>query len=244
MGLDVEDEARCPKSGYSIDMLVREKEGGGHISGGAPSAQGSGGAAMSDAKGWGGRVWAVEFDGPVHFLVCGAPSGATVIKRRHMELLGHSLVSIVFADWYGRGAAEREEYLRQRLSVAQTSSASSTAASSADTTTTTLPSYSPPPSIATASAATTLPPCLPTPCTAASSAATTTTTTPFCFPTKSPSEPNGKEDGKSSTHANKSNVHAGEQCALALGFRFMVEQSSAGASKERSLGFRVEDLIG
>jgi len=51
MGLSVEDEVRCPKSGYSIDMLVREKEGVGHVSGGAPSAQGSGGAAMSDAEG-------------------------------------------------------------------------------------------------------------------------------------------------------------------------------------------------
>ena len=118
----------------------------------------------------------MEFDGPGHFFVCGAPSGATVMKRRHMELLGHSLVSIVFADWYGRDAAGNEEYLRQRLSLAQTSSASFTATSSADTTTTTLPPCRPPSSIATASAVLTLPPCLPTPSTAASSAATTTTT--------------------------------------------------------------------
>ena len=164
----------------------------------------------------------MEFDGPGHFFVCGAPSGATVMKRRHMELLGHSLVSIVFADWYGRDAAGNEEYLRQRLSLAQTSSASFTASSSADTTTTTLPPCRPPSSIATASAVLTLPPCLPTPSTAASSAATTTTTTSFCFSTKSPAEPNGKEDGKSSTHANKNKTHAGEECGLGLVVRVMV----------------------
>ena len=40
MGLTVEDEFRCPHSGYSIDMLVHA----------------------------GGSTFAVEFDGPTHFL--------------------------------------------------------------------------------------------------------------------------------------------------------------------------------
>ena len=51
MGLSVEDEVRCPKSGYSIDMLVHD------------SALEMGGERSSR-----GGVWAVEFDGPWHFL--------------------------------------------------------------------------------------------------------------------------------------------------------------------------------
>jgi hypothetical protein len=27
-------------------------------------------------------TWAVEFDGPSHFLMCRAPTGATLLKRR------------------------------------------------------------------------------------------------------------------------------------------------------------------
>ena len=52
MGLSVEDEVRCPKSGYSIDMVthvrdIKEKAG---------------------ERNSRGKVWAVEFDGPWHFL--------------------------------------------------------------------------------------------------------------------------------------------------------------------------------
>ena len=55
LGLLVEDEYRCPRSGYAIDMLVSDAR---------PSAA-SAGAPV------GGRSWAVEFDGPDHFLACG-----------------------------------------------------------------------------------------------------------------------------------------------------------------------------
>ena len=64
MGLSVEDEDHCPKSGYSIDMLVHVHE----------SALETGGERSS------GRAWAVEFDGPSHFLASGAPTGATLLK--------------------------------------------------------------------------------------------------------------------------------------------------------------------
>jgi hypothetical protein len=83
MGLSVEDEVRCPKSGYSIDM--RAVDSGAH-----DSALETGGERSS------GRVWAVEFDGPSHFLASGAPTGATLLKRRHLELLGHALVSVPY----------------------------------------------------------------------------------------------------------------------------------------------------
>jgi hypothetical protein len=80
MELCVEDEFHCPESGYSIDMMVQDMRAGG-------SSTSGGGA---------GSRWAVEFDGPSHFLACRAPTGATLIKRRHLVLLGYTLVSIPF----------------------------------------------------------------------------------------------------------------------------------------------------
>jgi len=93
MGLSVEDAARCPTSGYSIDMLVDDAQG---------------------------RAWAVEFDGPSHFLEIPSgsprPTGATVLKRRLLQLLGHALVSVPYGEWDScKGAAEREQYLRGKL---------------------------------------------------------------------------------------------------------------------------------
>ena len=41
-----------------------------------------------------GGLWAVEFDGPSHFLASGAPTGATLLKRWHLHVLGHALVSV------------------------------------------------------------------------------------------------------------------------------------------------------
>ena len=99
LGLSVEDEARCPKSGYSIDMLVHD------------STLGMGGESSSSAS-----TWAVEFDGPDHFLASRAPTGATLLKRRHLRLLGHALVSVPYWEWSGcKGAGEREQYLKSKL---------------------------------------------------------------------------------------------------------------------------------
>jgi hypothetical protein len=92
MGLSVEDEFQCPKSGYSIDMRVQDKRG--------------------DV----GVGWAIEFDGPSHFLACKAPTGATMIKRRHLELLGYILVSVPYWEWDGlSGMDERRKYLQVKL---------------------------------------------------------------------------------------------------------------------------------
>ena len=97
LGLSVEDEVRCPKSGYSIDMH--------------DSTLGMGGESSSSAS-----TWAVEFDGPDHFLASRAPTGATLLKRRHLQLLGHALVSVPYWEWDEcRGAGEREQYLRSKL---------------------------------------------------------------------------------------------------------------------------------
>ncbi len=42
--------------------------------------------------------WAIEFDGPSPFLACAckAPTGETLMKRRHVELLGYILVSVPY----------------------------------------------------------------------------------------------------------------------------------------------------
>ena len=99
MGLTVEDEARCLSSGYSIDMLVHD------------SGRGMGGE-KNNSKG----TWSVEFDGPSHFLASGAPTGATLLKRRYLQLLGHTLVSVPYWEWDRcQGAGEREQYLRGKL---------------------------------------------------------------------------------------------------------------------------------
>jgi len=99
MGLSVEDEVRCPKSGYSIDMIVHDS--GWRMGGERSSSTGT---------------WAVEFDGPSHFLTSRAPTGATLLKRRHLELLGHALVTVPYWEWEGcKGAREREWYLRGKL---------------------------------------------------------------------------------------------------------------------------------
>ena len=99
MGLSVEDEVRCPKSGYSIDMIVHDS---GRVMGGERSSSTG--------------TWAVEFDGPSHFLTSRAPTGATLLKRRHLELLGHALVTVPYWEWEGcKRAGEREQYLRGKL---------------------------------------------------------------------------------------------------------------------------------
>jgi hypothetical protein len=90
MGLSVEDEFQCPKSGYSIDMRVQDKRG--------------------DL----GVGWAIEFDGPSHFLACKAPTGATLIKRRHLELLGYILQrALLGVGWAIRNGRKEEVSARQ-----------------------------------------------------------------------------------------------------------------------------------
>ncbi len=100
MSLSVEDEFRCPKSGYSIDMRVHDM---------CVNAKSSTGAAAG---------WAVEFDRPSHFLTCRLPVGGTLMKRRHLELLVYTVVSLPFWEWDQlTGGDERKEYLRGKLHI-------------------------------------------------------------------------------------------------------------------------------
>jgi hypothetical protein len=136
MGLQVTDEFRCTKSGYSIDMRVytsdARQEGLGR---GAEEAhlsalkyrdlqvlakeydikahiKSSEIVTQLLQKGYThvtstphlrlqgnsmcGAGWPVEFEGPSHFLACRSAKGLTLMKRRHLELLGYKLVSVPF----------------------------------------------------------------------------------------------------------------------------------------------------
>jgi hypothetical protein len=62
--------------------------------------------------------WAVEFDGPSRFLTCRLPLGGTLMKRRHLELLGYTVVSLAFWELVQlTGSDERKEYLRGKLHI-------------------------------------------------------------------------------------------------------------------------------
>jgi hypothetical protein len=103
MGLSVEDEVRCPKSGYSMDMIVHN------------SGRGMGGERSSSTG-----MWAVEFDGPLHFLKSRAPTGlgSHPAEATASELLAHALVTVPYWEWEGcKGAGKREQYLRGKLAL-------------------------------------------------------------------------------------------------------------------------------
>ena len=101
-----------PEVGYSLDMLVHHTPVVGHTDTGTTVGRGEG--------------WAVEFDGPSHFLVCGTPTGATLIKRHHLRLLGYALIYIPYREWYsvGNGADDQDKYLWGKLQPATTTGSS------------------------------------------------------------------------------------------------------------------------
>jgi hypothetical protein len=111
MSLSVEDEFRCPKSGYSIDMRVHDRSS--HRTEGSCNMRVNAKSITGAEAGW-----AVEFDGPSHFLTCRLPVGGTLMKRRHLELLGYNVVSLPFWEWDQlTGSNERKEYLRGKLHI-------------------------------------------------------------------------------------------------------------------------------
>ncbi|KAJ1487999.1 hypothetical protein T484DRAFT_1784639 [Baffinella frigidus] len=95
--LEVEEEYEDPKSGYRIDSRV------------------------SGA----GRVWAVEVDGPTHFLKGGSgrePSGSTLLKRRQLGELGYTAVAVPYWEWddlEGKGEEQLRRYLQDKLRIDQ-----------------------------------------------------------------------------------------------------------------------------
>ncbi|KAJ1473534.1 hypothetical protein T484DRAFT_1972783 [Baffinella frigidus] len=106
--LEFEEEFVDPTSGYSIDIRAERS--------GAGNALGCGSMA--------GRGWAVEVDGPTHFLQGGserAPTGSTLLKRRQLAQLGYKAVSVPYWEWRalkGKGK-EQHRYLRGKLRIDQ-----------------------------------------------------------------------------------------------------------------------------
>jgi len=67
----IEEESRCERTGYSIDVLIKVHE----------------------------QVVAVEVDGPYHFVGY-SPNGATMLKQRQFFALGNTpLLSIPYWEW-------------------------------------------------------------------------------------------------------------------------------------------------
>ncbi|KAJ1488554.1 hypothetical protein T484DRAFT_1782771 [Baffinella frigidus] len=94
--VEIEEEYRDARSGYSINVLVRR---------------------LSAAGSTGGAEWAVEVDGPFHFLGDGkSPSGSTLLKRKHLEQLGYTVVLVPFWEWQAlMGEEAQRGYLVDKL---------------------------------------------------------------------------------------------------------------------------------
>ena len=94
MDLTVQDDFRCPVTGYPIHVRVSEP---------GPS----------------GRVWAVHLEIPRGLLACARPASATatLITNRHLSLLGYALVCVPAWEWgrLGKDFSARAEYLRARM---------------------------------------------------------------------------------------------------------------------------------
>jgi len=102
--LEIEEEYRDARSGYSIDVLVRRR-----------SAAGSSSGSKSPVKSFG--RWTMEVDGPTHFLGDGrTPSGSTLLKRKQLGQLGFTVVPVSFWEWdVLRGEEAKRQYLEDKL---------------------------------------------------------------------------------------------------------------------------------
>ena len=76
-------------------------------------------AASKSGKGSRGRWWALEYPAPLQYLADGSPTGQTLLKKRHLGLLGVSLVSVSSAAWDRNSASRelREAYLKRKLNL-------------------------------------------------------------------------------------------------------------------------------
>lgn len=106
IGHSIEEESRCPVSGYSLDILVMLPGRGvprGHD---------------KVALGPGDVLAAVEVNGPTHYLAGGSrvENGATALKRKILTGLGWKLLTVPFWEWdRGSDEASRQEYVRGLL---------------------------------------------------------------------------------------------------------------------------------
>lgn len=64
---------------------------------------------------------AVEVDGPFHFVQGaggGRPDGSTLLKRRHLRVLGYATVSVHWSEWRALRRDARAAYLGELLKTA------------------------------------------------------------------------------------------------------------------------------
>lgn len=107
IGYSIEEESRCPLSGYSLDILVMPPE---HVQG----------EVEGNVKDVGPRdaFAAVEVNGPTHYLAGGSrvENGATALKRRILTGLGWRLLSVPFWEWdRGSDEAAQQQYVKDLL---------------------------------------------------------------------------------------------------------------------------------
>ena len=99
MGLAFTEEALEPLTGYSVDFVVKV--------GGPPG-------------------WALEVDGPSHFVLGGAqprPNGATLLKRRLLERAGWRVATVEYWVWgscLASGEAAERKHLEALLELGDT----------------------------------------------------------------------------------------------------------------------------
>jgi len=108
--VEVEEEYRDSYSGHTIDVLVRR--GRGKAVGSLPWPLG-GGKSLDEPAIW----WAVEADGPTHFLGDGrAPSGSTLLKRKQLGQLGYTVLPVPFWEWEALvGVEAQRRYVEDKL---------------------------------------------------------------------------------------------------------------------------------
>ena len=103
---EILQEHRDARSGYSIDILVRR---------GSTAGSTVGDNSLEEPAG----DWAVEVDGPSHFLGDGrTPSGSTLLKRKQLRQLGYTVVAVPFWEWDALKNAEvKRRYVVDKLKV-------------------------------------------------------------------------------------------------------------------------------
>ncbi len=62
--------------------------------------------------------WVVEYDGPYHFLVGRSPLCGTLMKRRHLQLLRYTVVSLPYWEWdLLKKSDKRKIYVKDKLHI-------------------------------------------------------------------------------------------------------------------------------
>jgi len=124
-GMEIEEEFHDARSAYTIDFLVRRRSGSFERKHGFSAEPVPVSAYVGSSKNLKDLkveeptdVWAVEVDGPFHFLGDGrTPSGSTLLKRRLLGLLGYTVVPVPFWEWNAglKGEEAKRKYVQEKL---------------------------------------------------------------------------------------------------------------------------------